>query len=457
VSAPALADQLTQRQTRWSTSLPSSPNPALVGALLSGDPSTESIVARCSQTLGKTSPWLRPLARRYLKHFSGQTRPRHSDVVQFLVEDTGFRSAFARHSLSVKQWFTESQQMQPVAAAAQWNLPPIESISELSRWLLVTPEELQWLADLKGLERISNDTRLRHYHYRTLTKRSGSIRLIEIPKPKLKQIQRKILTEILNLIPPHPAVHGFIRGRSIKTFAAPHVRQSIVLRMDLRDFFPSISARQIQSFFRTAGYPESVADHLGGLCTNTAPRSIWHGSPHIDSALRKEARLLYSRPHLPQGAPTSPALANLCAYRMDCRLNGLAQSVGATYTRYADDLAFSGGGLHRNAERFATHVAAILLEERFAPNYRKTRIMRQGVRQHLAGLVVNQRTNIRRADFDRLKATLTNCVRLGPESQNRDALPHFRLHLEGKVEFVRMIHPAKGDHLLKILDQIQWP
>jgi hypothetical protein len=142
---------------------------------------------------------------------------------------------------------------------------------------------------------------------------------------------------------------------------------------------------------------------------------------------------------------------------MDCRLFGLAQSIGATYTRYADDLAFSRGTLHLNAHRFATHVAAIMHDEGFPVHHRKTRIMRQAVRQHLAGLVINHHPNIRRADYDRLKAILTNCLRQGPESQNREAHPRFRQHLEGRIEFVRMINPARAPHLRELFNQIKWP
>jgi RNA-directed DNA polymerase len=122
------------------------------------------------------------------------------------------------------------------------------------------------------------------------------------------------------------------------------------------------------------------------------------------------------------------------------------------------DLAFSGGEeFERCAERFGLHVAALLLEEGFAVHHRKTRVMRQGVRQHLAGLVTNQRMNAVRRDFDRLKAVLTNCVRSGPESQNRDGRPRFRSHLEGRVAFVEMINPNKGKRLRTILDKIRWP
>ena len=170
-----------------------------------------------------------------------------------------------------------------------------------------------------------------------------------------------------------------------------------------------------------------------------------------------EARILYGHPHLPQGAPTSPALANLCFHRVDCRLRGLAESAGAVYTRYADVLAFSGGeDFGRSVERFSTHVAALLLEEGFFVNHRKTRIMRQGVRQRLAGLVANRRVNIPRTDFDLLKATLTNCVRDGPAGQNRGGHPDFRLQLDGRVAFVESINPAKARRLRELFRQIRW-
>jgi hypothetical protein len=228
--------------------------------------------------------------------------------------------------------------------------------------------------------------------------------------------------------------------------------------MDLKDFFPSIHGGRIQAFFRTAGYPEQVADLLGGICTNATPRALWSKIPRgTEPALLWQMRELYSWPHLPQGAPTSPALANLCTYRVDCRLHGLADSMGAAYSRYADDLAFSGDkGFERCVERFTTQAACILQEEGFNVHHRKTRIMRQGVRQYLAGIVTNERLNVVRGDYDRLKAILTNCVRHGAEGQNRDAHTFFRLHLAGRVGFVEMVNPAKGERLRKIFDQIVW-
>ena len=160
---------------------------------------------------------------------------------------------------------------------------------------------------------------------------------------------------------------------------------------------------------------------------------------------------------LAAGRPTSPALANVTSFRLDCRLSGLAKSAGAAYTRYADDLAFSGGEeFSRVVERFSAHAAAVSLEEGFSVNHHKTRIMRRGVRQSLAGLVVNQHINLRRADLQLLEAILTNCARFGPESQNRQGLSNFRAHLEGRIGFVEMINRAKGRRLRTIFETIRF-
>jgi retron-type reverse transcriptase len=320
--------------------------------------------------------------------------------------------------------------MRPVAAFSSWDLPVIETVGSLAEWLALTTDKLDWFANRQGFSQ--------HYYYRVLAKDASRIRIIEASKPRLKALQGQILTAILEKIPPHPAAHGFLKGRSIKTFIAPHVGQRTVLRMDLKDFFPSIGRARISACFRTMGYPDSVATYLAALCTNIVPNS---GN-------------LYSRPHLPQGAPSSPALANLCVYRADCRLHGLAAAAGANYTRYADDLAFSG---NLNFEFFSLRAAAILLEEGFEVHHRKTRIMHGGVRQYLAGLIANQHMNVMRPDFDCLKAILTNCIRHGPTSQNRAAHPDFRAHLQGRIAFVESINPARGQRLRTLFENIQWP
>jgi hypothetical protein len=234
----------------------------------------------------------------------------------------------------------------------------------------------------------------------------------------------------------------------------------MVLKLDLRDFFPAVTAPRVVAVFLAAGYPEAVARLLAGLCTNRVPRSVWDapGAPAPGSgpdAWRSRRRFL--QPHLPQGAPTSPALANLAAYRLDARLAGLAGSVGACYTRYADDLAFSGDReLERALGRFVVAVGAAALEEGFEVNPSKTRAMRRGTRQRVAGVVVNDRPNVARDEYDRLKATLHNCGRSGHETQNREAHTDFRAHLAGRVAHVAMLNPARGAKLRAMLDRVAW-
>lgn len=409
--------------------------------------------------MGKRWRWLRPLAHRVLEEFTGDLRPRESVVARFIVSDRGFQRAALKYDLQVAEVLLATRPiMMPVRAAEAWQLPSIRTAGELAEWLDVDARQLDWFADTRSLESKWHQGRLRHYHYRPVAKRFGHVRLIESPKPRLKRIQRRILAGILDNIPTHPAAHGFRRGRSITTFAQPHVGRRIVVRIDLQDFFPSIPLARVQALFRTVGYPEAVADLLAGICTNATPADAWESvdSGRLDWHLDRTHRL-YSQPHLPQGAPTSPALANFCAYRLDCRLAGLARSAAASYTRYADDLAFSGQrDFERVAERFCLHVCATAMEQGFSVHHRKTLRMRQGVRQHLAGLVVNERLNMRRQDFDTLKAMLTNCIRHGPHTQNRGGRQDFRAHLEGRLSFVEMVNPSKGRRLRKLFDEVEW-
>jgi RNA-directed DNA polymerase len=430
---------------------------ALSAAFVAGELDVDGLVARGSEVFGRRWRWLRPVARRLSTAFSGQTRPRQTAIADMLLADRGFRNACRKHELHVANWLPPPATMCSVPVAGAWSVPSICTAGQLADWLGVSAGELEWFADTRGLEFKRCQERLRHYHYRPVAKRFGSVRLIEAPKPRLKEIQRCILTGILNHIPVHSAAHGFRRNGSIISFSAPHVGRAVVLKIDLQDFFPSIRAARIQALFRTVGYPENVADLLAGLCTNATPCDVWDNCRDVPDDQKRHSRRLYSDPHLPQGAPTSPALANLCAFQLDCRLAGLTRAAGAAYTRYADDLAFSGDHtFSRVVKRFQLHVCATVMEEGFSIHHRKTRIMRQGVRQRLAGIVVNQRPNVPRDQFDRLKATLVNCVRHGPDSQNRSGHNDFRSHLEGRISFVEMVHEAKGEFLRKLFRQIKW-
>lgn len=214
--------------------------------------------------------------------------------------------------------------------------------------------------------------------------------------------------------------------------------------------------------FRAAGYPDDVAWALTLLCTNVAPPAganvvLDRYASHDDVRDLRHAEMLARARHLPQGAPTSPALANLCAYGMDVRLGSLATELDLAYTRYADDLVFSGDvELARRAQRLEAFVAAIVREEGFAVNHRKTRVMRTGVRQLVTGVVVNARINVARDAYDRLKATLHNCVRRGPASEDREHHADFRAHLAGRIAHVTSLNPARGEKLTRIFERIDW-
>jgi RNA-directed DNA polymerase len=343
----------------------------------------------------------------------------------------------------------------------RWPVPELASAGDLGEWLGAGPGELAWLADVRSLERRAQDERLRHYRYAWRLRAGGRARVIEQPKPRLKAIQRRLLGEILAWIPVHDAAHGFVPGRSARTHAALHTGRDVVLRLDLEDCFASVRAGRVYGIFRAAGYPESVAHALTGLCTNVVPLDAWDAVPRpADGALVKTHHRLGRRlatPHLPQGAPTSPALANLCAHGLDRRLAGLAAALGAHYSRYADDLVLSGGAeLHRRADRVRELVAEIARDEGFAVNVAKTNLMTRAGRQRVTGIVVNVHPNLARSEYDRLKAIVHDAVRHGPEAANRAGHPAFREHLGGRIAWLESLHPARGARLRARFERIAW-
>jgi RNA-directed DNA polymerase len=343
----------------------------------------------------------------------------------------------------------------------RWAVPEIETVGELADWLGTTASELAWFADLRGLERGVADEPLRHYSYLTIPRRSGLLRVVERPKSRLKAIQRRLLREILDQIPAHEAAHGFTRGRSARTHAEEHTRQRVVVAIDLQDFFASVSAARLFGIFRTAGYRASVAHTLTGLATNTVPARVWHelprpSDPRLIMAHHHLGRRL-AAPHLPQGAPTSPALANLAAFSLDRRLSGLAASVHASYSRYADDLVFSGSGLLlRRANEVRATIAQIVREEDFTINERKSMLATRAGRQKVCGIVVNERTNVQRDEYDTLRAIVHNAAVRGPAAENRSGVEDFRAHLLGRIAWVGALNPARGEKLRREFARISW-
>lgn len=332
--------------------------------------------------------------------------------------------------------------MAPVPPFDDLPLPDLPTPGALADWLAIPVERLSYMADPLYRYEENGETAINHYHYMTKPKRSGGLRVIEAPKVGLKGLQRQILRGILDHVPVHEDAFGFVPGRNCRAAAARHVGEPVVICFDLAGFFPSVPAPRIFGLFRRLGYPHAVARHLTALCTNVTPSRVRYQLPAAE-------RPIFRTPHLPQGAPTSPALANHAAFALDCRLSALARNIDANFSRYADDLSFSGG----------THLTGILpdlvpkivADEGFAVNPSKTRIARAGARQVVTGIVVNRHLNVRRADFDRLKAVIHAC---GKPGNTRLSDPAFRLSLIGQVDWVTQVNPARGRKLHTMLARV---
>lgn len=330
--------------------------------------------------------------------------------------------------------------MSPIAAFAALDVPDLPTVDALCEWLLIAPERLDHLADPQNRHEAHGDMAVNNYHYHLQAKRSGQCRLIEAPKAALKSLQRRILRDILDAVPANDAAFGFVRGRNCIQAASRHAGEAMVICFDLKHFFPSVATPRVFGLFRCLGYPHAVSSMLTALTTNATPSRILRN-------LSSEDRTLFLRPHLPQGAPTSPTLANLACHSLDRRLVGLADRIGAQYSRYADDLAFSGD---RSIKRTLLDlVPEIIAHEGFNLQDAKTRTMPATGRQTVTGIVVNQHVNVSRRHFDHLKAVIH---RSGKPEDNRLLDPRFRASILGQIGWIEALNPARGEKLRRLLE-----
>ena len=432
----------------------------LAAALLGGAWNARAIEYRVERFFrGKARGERQKLARALYEREPGPVPPAAQWLTEFLLAHPSCKKAAEalRKSSGPVAAVLAPPRFAPAERFQELDIPRLSTVGALAEWLDLSLPELDWLADRWHRQGKTDVPSLQHYRHVFVPKRSGPPRLIEEPKSRLKAIQRKILSEILGPVPVHPAVHGFIPGRSCLTASAAHAGEAVVLTVDLRDFFLKTRVSRVHALFRTLGYPEQTARALTGLVTTATPLAVFRRLPDHERHSRETA-MDFNAPHLPQGAPTSPALANLAAFALDRRIAGLARRFGLTYTRYADDLAFSGNStLRRQSATFLSSLAEITADEGYALNPIKTHLMTRATRQRVTGIVVNDHINIDRVSFDRLKAILTNCVRHGPADQNREGIRDFRAHLAGRVAWVEHVNPVRGAKLRRIYGRIDWP
>lgn len=341
---------------------------ALARAMLAGRPSVGGLVARMRACLGDDAAWCLPLAERCARlpgeHWRRLT-PRA--LAGWIERDAGYQRAWsAERRPGVRRYILrERVGMNPLPVGLEHcQVPCWPHAAALARWLGVPDAGMWRLTRASAWQR---RTRLvdQHYRYQLLAKRRGGWRLLEVPHPYLMSLQRRLLDDLLDHIPPHEAACGYARERSVVDHARTHAAQEVVLKFDLQDFFACVRASRVHALFATLGYAETVARELTALCTTATPEPVLR-------RLFEDGGLTWSQlqrlrdPHLPQGAPTSPALANLCAFRLDLRLDGLAHVRGARYSRYADDIVLSGAKHLREAlPRIEAWIGRIAREEGF--------------------------------------------------------------------------------------------
>jgi hypothetical protein len=198
------------------------------------------------------------------------------------------------------------------------------------------------------------------YHSFTIPKRNGTLRTIDSPSDVLLYIQRWIYNNILKNVKLDDNCMGFRAGYSIKNNVDKHLHKNIILKMDLKDFFPSICKKRVISVFRNIGYSPKISFILASLCT--------------------------LEDKLPQGVPTSPYLSNIIAKRLDIRLKSLCKKFDLQYTRYADDITISGNSLPK---KIINYIEEIVKNEGFEVNEKKTRLLYKNNRRIITGISIS--------------------------------------------------------------------
>lgn len=312
------------------------------------------------------------------------------------------------------------------------NLPPLQTAADLTAAIGLKTGELAWLTYHRGASAVD------HYHRFTIPKRSGGRRVISSPKTRLRLAQSWVQENILAKIELHQAAMAFRSGRSIRDNAAPHQGKALVIRLDLKDFFPSVKLVRVKSLFRSFGYNEGIATLLALLATE---------APRVPVTLDGQTRFVATgQRQLPQGACTSPALTNILGRSLDARLEGLARRFGFTYTRYADDLVFSHNSKDAPLGFFLKAVRQIVAGEGFVVNEEKTRIMRSHQRQVVTGLVVNslyETPRISRPNLRKFRAFLDHCDKEGFKAVSERLGVNGRSYAQGYLAFIQMVSPLK--------------
>lgn len=309
-----------------------------------------------------------------------------------------------------------------------YGLPRFDDSKAMADAIGISLNELRFLCFQKDVSQIN------HYQQFEIAKKTGGVRKISAPMPRLKRAQYWLLDNVLNKVKIHDAAHGFVTGRSILTNALPHVKKAVVINLDLENFFPTISYRRVKGMFLQLGYSETVATLMALL--STEPETDVVNMDNETWYVQQGERFL------PQGAPTSPAVTNIICRRLDSRLSSMAAKLGFSYSRYADDMTFSSDKTD-NVQQLLWRCKQIIKDEGFIIHPQKTRIMRCHQKQEVTGVVVNEKPSIDRETLKRFRALLFQMGKDGIEGK-RWGCGELMASIDGYANFVAMIAPEKG-------------
>lgn len=318
-----------------------------------------------------------------------------------------------------------------------------KDIDEIVNYSMILQEkQLPVIFDLEHFRRLLNMKKKDFYKiYYSLTtqykessipKNNGKgFRRLTSPSENLKYIQRWILDTVLAELIIHDKAIGFSIGKSTVLNAKYHINQEFLLKMDLKDFFPSISKKRVYGFFRSIGYNENVALFFTDFCTH--------------------------KNCLPQGAPTSPYISNLICLKLDYRLDSLCKKRNLTYTRYADDISISGG---KKTKYIKKNVQEIIEDEGFFVNHEKTVIVYKNKRQKITGVVVNDKPSIPKEMYRKIRQDIYYIDKYGLTSHlKKVGLLHksnVKQYYFGLANYFKMIDNDKGQKILNALKKIDW-
>ena len=314
-----------------------------------------------------------------------------------------------------------------------YDLPLLNTAEEIATAMGISVGELRFLSFNRKTATVS------HYIRFKIPKKTGGMRSISAPMPRLKRIQVWILKNILEKLPIHPNAHGFCLNKSIVSNAQPHVGSDIVINFDLKDFFPSISYRRVKGLFKSFGYSELAATIFALVCTEADTEKVDLDGITYYVALEER--------HLPQGSPASPAITNLLCRNLDRRLTGMAEKLEFIYTRYADDLTFSSSRDNPRVCNLLRRTESIVTQEGLVINPEKTRILRRGRQQEVTGIVVNDGLSVDRKTLKKFRALLYQIEKEGLEGKRWGNSSDIIASIKGFANFVAMVNPEKGAKL----------